>query len=57
MTSLPVAVTGCAVLPTVNTSKGDVSSDRRDSMPAVMRVREKTSNGPAKSSTSTSSNT
>src|SRR5258707_11322887 len=41
--------------PTVNTSNGALSSVRRESAPGTSRVREKTSNGPAKSSTSTSS--
>src|SRR5437879_12082989 len=38
---------------TVNTKNGALSSERRDSSPGTNRVREKTSNGPAKSSTST----
>jgi hypothetical protein len=42
-------------LATVNTANGAESSVRRESEPGVSRVREKTSNGPAKSSTSTPS--
>src|SRR3989442_9619907 len=39
----------------VKTSNGALSSLRRESAPGTSRVRENTSNGPAKSSTSTSS--
>jgi hypothetical protein len=49
-------VTGSCFFATVKTRKGAVSSDRRDSTPGVSLVREKTSKGPAKSSTSTASN-
>src|SRR5947208_5874385 len=50
-----MAVTTSCVRATVNVSNGALSSLRRESEPATRRVREKTSNGPAKSSTSTSS--
>src|SRR5215218_1950150 len=49
----PVAVMGSRFFATVKTRKGALSSDRRDSTPGVRRVRENTSKGPAKSSTST----
>src|SRR5437867_11861138 len=52
-----MAVTTSCVRATVNVSNGARSSLRRESEPATRRVREKTSNGPAKSSTSTSSKT
>lgn len=55
--SPPVARMGSFDSATVKTWKGALSVERRDSMPGVSRVREKTSNGPAKSSTSTSSKT
>jgi hypothetical protein len=51
--SPPVAITVSDVPATVKTLKGALSSDRRDTAPGVKRVREKTSNGPAKSKTST----
>src|SRR6266571_3807743 len=50
-----MAVTTSRVRATVNVSNGALSSLRRESEPATRRVRENTSNGPAKSSTSTSS--
>src|SRR5439155_195583 len=50
-----MAVTTSCVRATVNVSNGALSSLRRESEPATRRVRENTSNGPAKSSTSTSS--
>src|SRR5262245_18743559 len=54
-TSAPVAVIGSRVLTTVKTWKGALSSDLRASAPGIRRVRENTSNGPAKSNTSTPS--
>jgi hypothetical protein len=51
----PVACTVSANRATVNTLNGADASDRRDSTPGTRRVRENTSNGPAKSSTSTPS--
>src|SRR6266566_5513883 len=51
--SPPVVTTGAVDLATVKTRKGALSSLRRASGPGSSRVREKTSNGPAKSSTST----
>src|SRR5436305_14240704 len=51
----PVAVTASRVFATVKTLNGALASERRDSTPGTRRVREKTSKGPAKSRTSTSS--
>src|SRR5262249_36284479 len=51
----PVVSTGPGRAATVKTSKGALSSERRDSTPGVRRVRENTSKGPAKSRTSTPS--
>jgi len=51
----PVVRIGAAVLATVKTWNGALSSERRDSGPGTSRVREKTSKGPAKSRISTSS--
>ena len=53
---IAVAAMGSSFLATVKTRKGAVASDLRDSMPGTSLVREKTSKGPAKSSTSTPSN-
>src|SRR5471032_396325 len=50
-----MAVTTSRLRATVNVSNGALSSLRRESAPATVRERENTSNGPAKSSTSTSS--
>ena len=47
---------GVRLRATVKVSNGALSSLRRESAPGTRRVRENTSNGPAKSSTSTSSN-
>ncbi len=49
----PVATTGAVVFATVNGRNGAPSSVRSASRRGSTRVREKTSNGPAKSSTST----
>src|SRR3989449_98399 len=51
----PVVRIGAAVLATVKTWNGALSSARRDSGPGTSRVREKTSKGPVKSRISTSS--
>ena len=51
----PVAVMGLSDLETVKTHRGALISERRASIPGVSRVREKTSNGPAKSRSSTMS--
>ena len=51
----PVAEISSPVRATVKTWNGADSSVRRESAPGVRRVRENTSNGPAKSSTSTPS--
>ena len=53
--SPPIAVIVSRLRATVKVSNGALSSVRRESAPATVRVRENTSNGPAKSSTSTSS--
>src|SRR5882672_10683599 len=50
-----MAVITSLVRATVKVRNGALSSVRRESAPATVRVRENTSNGPAKSSTSTSS--
>lgn len=50
----PMAVIASRVDATVNTLNGALSSERRDIAPGTGRAREKTSNGPAKSRTSTS---
>lgn len=54
--SPPVAVIIPAVSATVKTENGACSSLRREARPGSSRVRENTSKGPAKSSTSTCSN-
>ena len=53
--SPPIAVTASRERATVNVSNGALSSLRRESGPGTVLVLENTSNGPAKSSTSTSS--